>query len=69
MNKVTYLVPGISCGHCVNTIENELLELEGVILVATDLAGKKVTIEFQDPATEKEIRDLLVEIEYPAKIR
>jgi copper chaperone len=37
MSTITYVVPNISCGHCVHTIEMELGDLAGVQSVkATD---------------------------------
>lgn len=65
MKKVSYLVPGISCHHCVNTIQNELVELEGVQTVEADKDTKQVTISFDAPATEESIIALLTEINYP----
>jgi copper chaperone CopZ len=65
MDKVTYLVPGISCGHCVNTIEMEVGELDGVIGVNADPGTRQVVIEFQPPASESMLKDLLTEINYP----
>ena len=35
MEKHTFLIPSISCGHCVMTIKNELSELAGVKSVDT----------------------------------
>lgn len=64
MNK-TIIVPGISCAHCVATIEREVADLDGVISVKADEASKQVTIEWGDPAKWQSINDLLVEIEYP----
>lgn len=66
MKSVTYQVPNISCGHCVRTIETELSEIEGVINVRADAESKQAVIEFQDPATEQQLLDLLKEINYPA---
>lgn len=63
--KKVITVPGISCGHCVATVEREVGEIEGVTLVKAIEDTKEVTIEWGDPATWDEIRDLLVEIEYP----
>jgi copper chaperone CopZ len=67
MKSVTYQVPSISCGHCVNTIENELSELEGVITVKADAGTKTAVIDFQDPATEQILKDFLQEINYPVQ--
>lgn len=59
-------IPAISCGHCIRTITMELKELQGVKEVSADLATKLVTVDFDDPATEVEIRNLLKDINYPA---
>lgn len=66
MTTATYTIPNISCGHCVHTIQTELLELEGVESVAADLATKQVKIVFGQPADETKIRELLASINYPA---
>lgn len=65
MSTITYLVPGISCGHCVHTIKTELGDLAGVSSVNAELDTKKVTIQFDAPATEEKIKQLLAEINYP----
>lgn len=65
MSTVTYLVPNISCGHCVHTIEMELSELRGITRVSADQASKQVQVEFEDPADETQIKSLLTEINYP----
>ena len=68
MKKVIYKVPNISCGHCVNTIEVELKDLEGVVEVKANSDSKEVEIGFDDPASEEQILELLTEINYPASI-
>ena len=65
MEKVTYLVPNISCMHCVHTIKTELAEVEGVSSVEADADSKQVTIVFSQPATEEHLKSLLQEINYP----
>lgn len=66
MTTVTYIVPNISCGHCVRTIQNEVAEVEGVQSVKADAGTKSVEIVFDAPATEEAIKALLAEINYPA---
>jgi copper chaperone len=66
MTTVTYTISNISCKHCVHTIKNEVGELPGVLSVEADSDSKQVIISFEDPATEEEIKALLVEINYPA---
>ncbi|MBP6876105.1 MAG: heavy-metal-associated domain-containing protein [Candidatus Eisenbacteria bacterium] len=65
MERRSFHTPGMSCAHCVSTIERELKELPGVRAVAADLAGKRVTVEWEPPATWEKIKDLLAEIGYP----
>lgn len=67
MEKQTYHIPNISCGHCTMTIENELKEMEGVVAVDGQVAEKSVTVEWQAPATADRIKALLEEINYPAQ--
>lgn len=66
MTTLTYHVPGISCMHCIHTIKTELGDLAGVAKVDADLANKQVTVEFDVPASDDKIKQLLVEINYPA---
>jgi copper chaperone len=65
MTSVKYSVPNISCGHCVNTIQTEVSELEGIQSVKADQESRLVEIEFDKPATEEQIKALLAEINYP----
>jgi copper chaperone CopZ len=67
MTTVTYTIPNISCGHCVHTIQNEVGELTGVRSVVADQNARTATITFEPPATEDQIKSLLVEINYPAQ--
>ena len=66
MEKKTFSIPNISCGHCVNAIQTELTELDGVSKVAGDITGKSVAVEWDAPATEDLIKSKLAEINYPA---
>jgi copper chaperone CopZ len=66
MEKRTFTVPKISCGHCVATIQNELNEIAGVTKTNGDPNTKSVTVEWQPPATVSEIEARLAEIGYPA---
>ena len=65
MEKHTFSIPNISCGHCVMTIKNELSELEGVKAVEGDPASKSIIVEWEEPATLEIIRETLKEMNYP----
>jgi copper chaperone len=66
MEEHTFLIPSISCGHCVMTIKNELSELEGVKAVEGDPENKIIIVELEEPATLEDIEDTLEDISYPA---
>jgi copper chaperone CopZ len=66
MEKQTFTIPNISCGHCTSAIESELKDLEGIVDVQSDIAQKTVTVEWQSPVTREKIIGTLKEINYPA---
>lgn len=66
MEKHTFLIPSISCGHCVMTIKNELNELEGVNAVEGNPEDKIISVEWEKPASLEDIEDTLEDIGYPA---
>ena len=66
MEKHTFHIPNISCGHCTKAIENELKDLEGVSKIESSITDKTVTVQWQAPATLGKIKDTLKEINYPA---
>jgi copper chaperone len=63
--KVTYSIPNINCGHCVHTIQSEVIDIPGVKTVKADLTLRVATIEFEPPASEEKIKELLQSINYP----
>ena len=66
MEKQTFIIPNISCGHCVNSVKEELCELDGVAKVEGDAPKKEISVEWEAPATPEKIRNKLKEINYPA---
>jgi copper ion binding protein len=64
MSIVSFEVPGISCGHCTHTIQTEVGEIEGVKSVDASQSDRRVTVEFEPPATKEKIINLLTEINY-----
>jgi len=66
MEKGTFSIPNISCGHCVMTIKNELSELPGVSAVDGSPETKTVDVQWEAPATLEKINATLKEINYPA---
>jgi len=66
MEKTTFTIPNISCGHCVMSIKNGLSDLEGVSAVDGDPEKKSMTVTWEAPATLERIKAQLEEINYPA---
>ena len=67
MTRKTYLIPNISCAHCIMHITQRLNEIEGVENVEGDVSSKEVTIEFTEPASDEVIIAALEEINYPPR--
>ncbi|MBK7722084.1 MAG: heavy-metal-associated domain-containing protein [Austwickia sp.] len=52
MTVTTFTVSGMTCGHCVNAVSDELRELDGVRDVSIDLVAggdSSVTITSEQP--------------------
>lgn len=64
MTTETTHVPGISCAHCTQTIEREMMEVEGMKRVSADLDSKRVTFSYDAPATPAKIHAAMEEIGY-----
>lgn len=54
--KEVLKVEGMSCGHCVNSIESSVGELTGVSSVKVDLAKNDVTVEYDNAETLKQVK-------------
>lgn len=67
MEKHTFTIPNITCGHCVMAIKNELGELAGVRAVEGKPEEKTITVQWDTPATAEKIKTVLKEMNYPAK--
>lgn len=66
MEQKTVTVPGISCGHCVATIEREVAEVPGVDSVKAEQGSRRVTISWDPDATDWiAIESTLRDINYP----
>ena len=67
MEKQTFIIPNISCGHCVMSIKSELSEIDGVKSVEGDPDAKSITVEWESPASVNAMKERLKEINYPAE--
>ncbi|WP_404427418.1 copper chaperone CopZ [Ureibacillus chungkukjangi] len=48
MENVTLIVKGMSCGHCVKSVEGSVGELQGVDQVIVNLEDGQVTVSFDN---------------------
>ena len=64
MTTATYVVKGMTCGHCVNAVSTELANVDGVSAVAVDLETGTVTVTSHDPLDVESVRFALDEAGY-----
>ncbi|HWO60347.1 MAG TPA: copper ion binding protein [Umezawaea sp.] len=64
MTVSTYTVQGMTCGHCVNAVTDEVGRIGGVQNVAVDLDSGLVTVTSEQPIAEDDIREAVVEAGY-----
>ena len=60
----TYTVVGMTCGHCVASVTEEVQEIPGIETVAVDLATGALTVESADPIDESVVRAAVEEAGY-----
>ncbi|MFC0270817.1 copper chaperone CopZ [Metabacillus herbersteinensis] len=60
MENVVLAVKGMSCGHCINSIEGNVGKLNGVYFVKVHLNEEKVDVSFDSKVVSlKEITDII----------
>lgn len=64
MDTATYTVVGMTCGHCVNAVTEELTKVDGIADVDVDLASGAVTVTSDGPVDEAKVRDAVDEAGY-----
>jgi len=64
MTTATYTVSGMTCGHCVSSVKEEIGEVSGVTGVEVDLATGLVTVESDSPLDTAAIRAAVEEAGY-----
>lgn len=66
MAKTILNVPGISCGHCVLTINKALRPLEGVRSVRVSIPTRRVEVEYDEAVIDVErMKEILAQEDYP----
>ena len=64
MNPETVTVTGMTCGHCVASVTEEISELESVESVEVDLATGSVTVTSSQPLDPAAVRAAVEEAGY-----
>jgi len=64
MSTATYTVVGMTCGHCVNAVTEEVSQLPGVTAVDVDLPSGGLTLTTDAPVEETAVRAAVEEAGY-----
>jgi len=64
MSENTYTVTGMTCGHCVASVTEEITEIEGVTDVVVDLPTGAVTVTSDRPVDDTDVRTAVEEAGY-----
>lgn len=64
MSTTTYTVNGMTCGHCVSSVKEEVSEVPGVTGVEVDLATGLLTVSSDEPVARDLIASAVKEAGY-----
>ena len=64
MTTATYTVTGMTCGHCVSAVTEEVTQVPGVTAVDVDLASGRLTVTSDDPVADEAVRAAVDEAGY-----
>jgi copper chaperone len=64
MSTATYTVTGMTCGHCVTSVTEEVSQVPGVTAVDVDLASGGLTVISEAPVDEAAIAAAVEEAGY-----
>jgi copper chaperone CopZ len=64
MSTSTFIVTGMTCGHCVRSVTEEVSEIPGVLEVQVDLDTGRLTVTSAAPLEESAVRGAVQEAGY-----
>ena len=64
MSTASYTVVGMTCGHCVNAVTEEVSQVGGVTAVDVDLVSGGLTVTSDSPVDETAVRAAVEEAGY-----
>jgi copper ion binding protein len=68
MSTATYTVAGMTCGHCVNSVKEEVGQVAGVDAVDVDLKTGQVTVTSAAPLDDADVKAAVEEAGYELKV-
>lgn len=67
MSTATYTVTGMTCGHCVSSVTEEVEQIAGVTGVDVDLGTGRVTVTSDAPLDDALVKSAVEEAGYELK--
>ena len=64
MSTASYTVVGMTCGHCVDAVTEEVSAVPGVTAVDVDLASGGLTVTSTEPVDDDAVRAAVEEAGY-----
>jgi copper chaperone len=64
VSTATYTVTGMTCGHCVSAVTEEVSQVPGITAVAVDLESGGLTVTSEAPVDESAVRAAVEEAGY-----
>ena len=64
MTTATYTVAGMTCGHCVSAVTEEVTQVPGVTTVDVDLVSGRLTVTSDAPVDDEAVRAAVDEAGY-----
>ncbi len=64
MSTTSYTVVGMTCGHCVEAVTEEVSAVPGVTTVDVDLASGGLTVSSTEPVDDDAVRAAVEEAGY-----
>ena len=64
MSTATYTVTGMTCGHCVSSVTEEVEQIPGVTAVNVDLETGNVTVTSEAPLDDLQVKGAVEEAGY-----
>jgi copper chaperone len=64
VSTASYTVVGMTCGHCVNAVTEEVSAVPGITAVDVDLASGGLTVTSTEPVDDAAVRTAVEEAGY-----